>query len=118
MPEAMSDWGRDMACFETCSEASLQGPKYSSLGRLQPRDPPTWLEEEHTKNLLVLVLLRTLLVAVSKTTRLVMKCNLYCFSWQSAVAVYGFNYGARTQITSAGMLGVMLPVDSGEQVVN
>lgn len=121
MPEAMSGCGRDMACSETCSEASLQGPNYPKI--LKPGKTPTQRPSHMAggrahKNLLVLVLLRTLLVAVSKTTRLVMKCNLCCFSWQSAVALYGFNYSAGTWVASAGTLGMMLPADAGEQVVN
>lgn len=46
-----------------------------------------------------------------------MKCNLCCFSWQSALPLYGFNYSAGTQIAWAGLLGMMLPVDACRQVV-
>lgn len=121
MPAAMSGWGREMACSETCSEASLQGPNYSKIlkpGKTPAQRPSHMAGGRAHRSLLVPVLLRMLLVAVSKTTRLVMKCNLCCFSWQSAVALYGFNYSAGTQISSAVMLGMMLPADAGEQVVN
>lgn len=116
----MSGWGRDLACSETCSEISLWGPNYPKIlkpGKAPAQRPSHSAEWRAHKNLLVPFLLGTLLVAVSKTTGLVMKCNLCCFSWQSALPLYGFNYSAGTQSAGAGMLGMMLPVDAGRQVV-
>lgn len=85
-------------------EPSAQRPSYAAARRAH-------------RNLPVPVLLGTLLVAVSKTTSLVMKCNLCCFSWQGAAMLDGFNYSAETWMACAGMPGMCFPTNAMGQLV-
>lgn len=82
VPMAVSGW--DMASSKKCSETPSQGlncPKILKTGQASAQGSSHVAAQRAHKNLPVSLSPGMLLVSVSKTARLGVKCSLCCFSW-------------------------------------